>query len=291
MIFTGAYVAMVTPFANGTIDDAALRRHTDFLIDNGIDGLVPCGTTGETATLSDEERVRVVHTVVNQAKGRVPVIAGAGSNATAHAVHLSQKMKVAGATALLHVTPYYNKPTQEGLFRHFSAVATATDLPIIVYNVPGRTSVDMQAETILRLAQSCPTIIGDKECMGPERVKTLRAGAAPNFSIFSGEDSQSVYLYHLGANGTISVTGNVVPQLVAGAWDAATAGDWKTAESIQEKLQPLNQVLFIETNPIPVKTALALMGHMREEFRLPLCEMGATTRTQLQKTLHHYNLC
>lgn len=291
MTLQGAYVAMVTPFANGAIDDAALRRHTDFLIENGIDGLVPCGTTGETATLSDDERAQVVRIVVDQCKGRVPVVAGAGSNATAHAVRLSQKMKEAGATALLHVTPYYNKPTQEGLFRHFSAIASATDLPIIVYNVPGRTSVDMQAETILRLAKSCPTIIGDKECMGPERVKTLRTGAAKNFSIFSGEDAQNVELYRLGANGTISVAGNVAPQLVAAAWDAAAKGDWNTAESIQEKLQPLNQVLFIETNPIPVKTALAMMGRACEEFRLPLCEMGAATRAQLQKTLNQYHLC
>lgn len=291
MTFQGAYVAIVTPFQNGSIDEPALRRHVDFMIDNGIDGLVPCGTTGETATLSDDERAQVVRIVVNQTRGRVPVVAGAGSNATAHAVHLSKKMKEAGATGLLHVTPYYNKPTQEGLFRHFSAVAAATDLPIIVYNVPGRTSVDMQAETILRLIKSCPTIVGDKECMGPDRVKTLRTHVAKNFSIFSGEDAQNMELFHLGANGAISVTGNVAPALLAQAWDAAAQGDWKTADSIQEKLQSLNQALFIETNPIPVKTALAIMGHMREEFRLPLCEMGAATRTQLEKTLRQYNLC
>lgn len=291
MIFQGAYVAIVTPFENGAIDEKALRRHVDFMIDNGIDGLVPCGTTGETATLSDDERVQVVRVVVDQTKDRVPVVAGAGSNNTAHAVSLSKRMKETGATGLLQVTPFYNKPTQEGLLRHYSAIAAATDLPIIVYNVPGRTSVDMQAETILRLAKECPTIVGDKECMGPERVKALREGASKNFTIMSGEDAQNVTLYRLGANGTISVAGNVAPALVAQAWDAAAKGDWQTAETVQEKLHPLNQVLFIETNPLPVKTALALMGHMLEEFRLPLCEMGTTAREQLQKTLHQYNLC
>lgn len=291
MILQGAFVAIVTPFDNGAVDEKALRRHVDFMIDNGIDGIVPCGTTGEAVTLSDDEKVAVVRITKSQVRGRVPIIAGAGSNATAHAVHLSKLMKEVGVDALLHVTPYYNKPTQEGLFQHFSAVAKATDLPVILYNVPGRTAVDMQAETVARLAKTCPTIVGDKECAGIDRVKTIRETLGKSFQIFSGEDALNAELYSKGANGAISVAGNVAPQLVSQVWDAAAAGNWDEAVALQEKLQALNQILFIESNPIPVKTALAMMGHMREEFRLPLCEMRPDTRDQLQKVLHHYNLC
>ncbi len=291
MIFQGAYVAMVTPFENGMIDERAIRRHVDFLIDNGINGLVPCGTTGESVTLSDDEKVAVVRITKSQARGRVPVIAGAGSNNTVHAVHLSKLMKETGADALLHVTPYYNKPTQEGLFRHFSAVASATDLSVILYNIPGRTAVDMQAETVARLARACPTIVGDKECAGVERVTTIRETLGKTFRIFSGEDALNADLYRAGANGAISVTGNIAPQLVSQVWCAANAGNWDEAAALQDKLQALNRILFSETSPIPVKTALAMMGHMREEFRLPLCEMRSDTREQLQRTLQHYNLC
>lgn len=291
MTLQGSFVAIVTPFENGAIDEKSLRRHIDFMIDNGIDGLVPCGTTGEAVTLSDDEKVAVVRITKSAVRGRVPVIAGAGSNSTAHAVHLSKLMKEVGVDALLHVTPYYNKPTQEGLFQHFSAIAKATDLPVILYNVPGRTGVDMQAETVARLAKACSTIIGDKECAGVDRVKTIRKTLGDSFRIFSGEDALNAELYRAGANGAISVAGNVAPQLVAQVWDAAAAGKWDEALATQEKLQALNKILFIESNPIPVKTALAMMGHMREEFRLPLCEMNPGTRDQLQKTLHHYNLC
>lgn len=291
MTLQGAFVAIVTPFENGAIDEKSLRRHVDFMIDNGIDGLVPCGTTGESITLSDDEKVEVVRITKSQVRGRVSVIAGAGSNATAHAVHLSKLMKEVGIDALLHVTPYYNKPTQEGLFQHFSAVAKATDLPVILYNVPGRTAVDMQAETVIRLARSCPTINGDKECAGVERVKMIREALGPSFRIFSGEDALNADLYQAGANGCISVTGNVAPQLVAEVWDAAALGKWDEAAVLQNKLQALNKILFIETSPIPVKTALAMMGRVREEFRLPLCEMCPSNRAQLHEILHHYNLC
>lgn len=290
MTLQGAFVAIVTPFENGAIDEKALRRHVDFMIDNGIDGVVPCGTTGEAVALSDDEKVAVVRITKSQVRGRVPVVAGAGSNATAHAVHLSKLMKEVGVDALLHVTPYYNKPTQEGLFQHFSAVANATDLPVILYNVPGRTAVDMQAETVARLAKACPTIIGDKECAGIDRVKTIRSTLGNSFRIFSGEDALNAELYRAGANGCISVAGNVAPQLVAQVWDAANAGNWDEAAALQEKLQALNQILFIESNPIPVKTALAMMGHMREEFRLPLCEMTSENRQNLEATLKLYRM-
>jgi 4-hydroxy-tetrahydrodipicolinate synthase len=190
---------------------------------------------------------------------------------------------------LLHVTPYYNKPTQQGLFLHYEAIAKATPLPIILYNVPGRTGVDLQPETVARLAK-LSNIIAIKECMGVERCKKLRE-LLPKFAIISGEDGLNCEMYQAGAAGTISVTGNVAPQLVSQVWDLASAGKWNEATAVQEKLQPLNKVMFIESNPIPVKTALAMMGRIRDEFRLPMCAMQPDNRAQLEKVLHQLNLC
>ncbi len=289
MTFQGAYVAVVTPFANGVIDEKALCQHIDFLIDNGIDGIVACGTTGEASTLDDAEHIRAVQVCVQHTAKRVPVIGGAGSNDTRHGIELSLELQKVGVDGLLHVTPYYNKPTQEGLFLHYQSIAQATPLPIILYNVPGRTSVDMQPETVARLSE-ISNIVAIKECMGVERCKKLRT-VAPNLTVISGEDGLNWEMYQAGAKGTISVTGNVAPQMVSQVWDLASSGKWDEAAAVQEKLQPLNKVLFIESNPIPVKTALAMMGRMKEEFRLPLCKMGTVTREQLQKTLHQYTLC
>lgn len=289
MTFQGAFVAIVTPFANGAIDEKSLRNHVDFMIDNGIDGIVVCGTTGEASTLNDEEHLHAVRTCVQHVAKRVPVIGGAGSNDTRHGVELSRALHEAGVDGLLHVTPYYNKPTQQGLFLHYEAIANATPLPIILYNVPGRTGVDMQPETVAKLTQFS-NIVAIKECMGVERCKKLRT-LLPQFTVISGEDGLNLEMYQAGARGTISVSGNVAPQLISQVWDLADAGKWAEAAAVQEKLQPLNKVLFIESNPIPVKTALAMMGRIREEFRLPMCAMQPDTRDQLQKTLHHYGLC
>lgn len=289
MNLQGAYVAIVTPFSNGAIDEKALCRHIDFLIDNGIDGIVACGTTGEASTLNDNEHIRVVEICVKHTARRVPVVGSAGSNDTRHGVELSEELRKVGVDALLHVTPYYNKPTQQGLFLHYEAIAKSTPLPIILYNVPGRTGVDLQPETVARLAK-LPNIIAIKECMGVERCKKLRE-LLPKFTVISGEDGLNCEMYQAGAQGTISVTGNAAPQLVSQVWDLASDGKWNEAAAVQEKLQPLNKVMFIESNPIPVKTALAIMGRIREEFRLPMCAMQPSNRDQLEKVLHQLNLC
>lgn len=289
MTFQGAYVAIVTPFADGTIDEPALRRHIDFMIENGIDGIVSCGTTGEASTLNDTEHIQAVRIAVQHVAGRVPVIGGAGSNDTRHAIEMSQALQKVGVDGLLLATPYYNKPPQQGLFLHYQAIAKSTPLPIILYNVPGRTAVDMLPETVARLAE-LPNIVAIKECMGVDRCRTLRQ-LAPQLTVISGEDALNFEMVQAGAKGCISVTGNVAPKQVAQVWDLFAAGKVAEAAAAQEELQALNKILFIESNPIPVKTALALMGRMRAEFRLPLCEMRAETLAQLQKTLHHYTLC
>jgi 4-hydroxy-tetrahydrodipicolinate synthase len=289
MTIHGAYVAVVTPFQNGSIDEPAFRRHIDFLIEQGIDGIVACGTTGEASTLNDEEHVHVVKLCVAHVAGRVPVLGGAGSNDTRHGVEMSKALEAVGVDGLLHVTPYYNKPSQQGLFLHYQTIAAATPLPVILYNVPGRTGVDLQPETASRLSE-IPTIVAIKECMGVERCKKLRE-LAPQLTVISGEDALNFEMYRAGARGAISVTGNVAPYLVSKVWDLFSAGKTAEAAAAQEHLQLLNKTLFIESNPMPVKTALAMMGRMHEEFRLPMCEMRRDTRAQLAECLKSYNLC
>lgn len=276
--------ALVSPFRDGRVDEQALRGLVDWQITCGVHALVPCGTTGEAPCLTDEEHERVVRIVVEQASGRVPVIAGASSNSTEKAIKLAKQAKWAGADATLQVTPYYNKPTQEGLFAHFQTIATAVDLPMILYNVPGRTSVNLEPATTLRLAK-IPNIIGIKEASGKlSQIEAIIKEAPDGFDIFSGDDALNTDIYALGGKGTISVTANIVPQLVAKVWNL-----WQTAReealALQEKLQPLNRVLFIETNPIPVKTALAIMGKCREEFRLPMTAMNPQNRSRLEMVL------
>jgi 4-hydroxy-tetrahydrodipicolinate synthase len=290
MIFHGAMTAIVTPFRDGRVDESALRALIDWQIAQGVDVLVPCGTTGESATLSYEECDRVVRIAVEQAGGRVPVLAGAGSNATANAIRLAKQAKAAGADGMLQVTPYYNKPTPEGLFQHFRAVAEVCDLPMVLYNVPGRTAVNMLPETVLRLA-SIESIVGIKEASGNlDQIRALIAEAPRDFSVFSGDDAQNLDIYRAGGRGTISVAANVAPGRVAAVWDAFAAGRAEDAARLHEELTPLNRAMFLETNPIPAKTALALMGRCREEFRLPLTPMSEEHREELKRTLREYNI-
>ncbi len=281
MTFEGAMTAIVTPFRDGKLDEEALREHIRWQIASGIDGIIVCGTTGEAATMDIAERTRAVHIAVEEAAGRVPIIAGTGSNATQTTIESSRQAVEAGADALLIVTPYYNKPTQEGLYQHYRAVAETVSAPIILYNVPGRTACNMLAETTLRLAE-VDAIVGIKEASGDlEQIRTICTDAPEGFVLLSGEDAQNEAIYRLGGRGCISVTANVVPDRVAQVWRTHIEGEGDRAQALQEKLVELNRAMFFETNPIPVKTALALMGRMAEEFRLPLTPMGEENREKL----------
>ncbi len=288
--FSGAMTAIVTPFRSGRVDEESLRELVDWQIGEGIAALVPCGTTGEAATLSDVERERVISVVVKQARGRVPVIAGAGSNNTVQAIVLARLAKAAGADGHLQVCPYYNKPTQEGLFKHFEAIAKAVDLPMILYNVPGRTAVNMEPRTTLRLA-AIDAIVGIKEASGKlEQVSAITAEAPDGFAVLSGEDAQNLDIYKAGGRGCISVTANVVPSQVTKVWRQFEAGGASDAQRTQDEIQPLNEAMFFETNPIPVKTALAMMGRIHDEFRLPLTPMSEANRTRLADVLKRYGV-
>lgn len=289
-MFTGVLPALITPFRNGTVDEAAFRQHVEWVIAEGVHGVVPCGTTGEAGALSSEEYRRVLTMAVEVARGRVPVIAGAGANITAKAVALSQLCAECGVDGLLHVTPYYNKPTQEGLRLHFTAIAESTTLPIILYNVPGRTGVNLLPATVMALAK-LPNIVGlkDAAALMPQSQEHLRS-VPDDFALLSGDDDSNYPLYAIGYRGAISVTANVAPKKVAACWNAHAAGDAATAARLHEELRVLNKAMFLEPNPIPVKTALALMGRCAEEWRLPLCAMSSDTRAQLGATLKREEL-
>ena len=287
-MFTGTYTALVTPFTtNGAIDEQRLRELVEAQIRNGIDGVVPCGTTGESPTLSHEEHDRVVALVVKFVAGRCKVIAGTGSNATDEAIALTKHAKQAGADASLQVAPYYNKPTQAGLYAHFRAIAEATQLPMIIYNIPGRCGVDVANDTIVKLHRDLPKlVVGLKEATGQvDRVSQLRQVVDREFSILSGDDSLTLPMMSVGAQGVISVASNVMPREVTDLTHAALQGEFVKAGQIHAKLFPLFKDLFIETNPIPVKAALALMGQIAETYRLPLVPMAENNRAQLRKTL------
>ena len=278
-------VALITPFEHGKVDEKALRALIDWQIQSGTDALVPCGTTGEMPTLNYEEHERVVAITVEQAAGRVPVLAGAGSNSTENAIKLTKQAKRAGAQGTLQVTPYYNKPTQEGLYQHFVAIAKAVDLPMVLYNVPGRTAIYLEVATTLKLAK-IDNIVGIKEASGKlEQVDQIVRDTPPNFGVYSGDDPLNAQIYMLKGKGTISVTANIAPERVAKIWDDFSKGNKKQALLEHENLQTLNKILFIETNPIPVKTALALMGKCKEEFRLPLCPMNENNKAKLKESL------
>jgi 4-hydroxy-tetrahydrodipicolinate synthase len=284
-MFHGAIVAIVTPFRNGKLDVPALKRLVDFQIRSGTDGIVPCGTTGESATLTYEEHERVIDLVLEAADGRVPVIAGTGSNNTKEAVLLTRYAKKAGANGALVITPYYNKPTQAGLSAHFREVAASADIPIILYNVPSRTGVNMAAETVAALSE-VRNIVGVKEASGNlAQVCDILHMTPRTFCVLSGDDGLYFPMLALGAKGVISVVSNVAPAEMAEIYDAFVLGEVARAREIHFRLWPLMKALFIETNPIPAKTALAMMGKIREEFRLPLCAMSAPNRKALSKVL------
>ena len=289
MLFHGVMTALVTPFQNGAFDEKSYRNLIELQIQSGIHGLIPLGTTGESPCVSYEEHFRIVSVCVDQAKGRVPVIAGAGSNSTQNALKLTEQAKKAGADAALHVTPYYNKPTQEGLFLHYKTIAESVDLPVFLYNVPSRTSVTMTAETTLRLAQ-IKNIAGTKETADMARIEAILKERPKCFLVLSGDDPMNTDVYDRGGNGAISVVSNVIPETASKIWNLHQKGDRANAADLQETLKELHQILFIETNPIPVKTALHLMGKCTEEFRLPLCKMGDKNREELKRILKNYKL-
>ena len=289
-MFKGSMVAIVTPFRNGKLDEKALGDLIEFHIKNGTDVIVPCGTTGESATLSHEEQHRVVELTIKTVNKRVPVIAGAGSNSTDESLELTKFAKKAGADGVLLITPYYNKPTQEGLFRHFKKIADSVDIPIILYNVPGRTGVNMLPATVARLRE-VKNIVGLKEATGDmKQVSEIIRLCGRDFDVISGDDFTTLPLLCLGGVGGISVTANVAPADCAGMVDAFFAGKMQEALTFHYKLEPLHNAMFIETNPIPAKTSLALMGKIAEEFRLPLCPMADANKEKLRKALKDYGL-
>jgi 4-hydroxy-tetrahydrodipicolinate synthase len=287
-MFSGAIVAIVTPFSNGKVDEKAFRNLINFLIDGGISGIVPCGTTGESATLTHQEHERVIDITVEEVGKRVPVIAGTGSNSTDEAIRLTKHAKVAGADAALLITPYYNKPTQKGLYEHYKAVASACDIPLVLYNVPGRTGVNMGAETVIELSK-IDTIVGVKEASGDlVKCSQIARDTPEDFCLLSGEDALNLPILCVGGSGAISVTANILPGKLSAMITAWTKGDTKAARAIHLEMLDINNVMFIETNPIPVKTALAMMGKIREEFKLPLCPMTEGNRKKLAEVLKRY---
>lgn len=291
MIFSGAMTALVTPFKANAIDEEAYRAFIEWQISEGIHGLVPCGTTGESATLTHAEHERVIEICIDQAAGRVPVLAGAGSNNTAEAISLTKFAKNAGADGALLITPYYNKPTQQGLYDHFSAVAKAVDIPIVPYNVPGRTGCNMLTPVVSRLAKEFSNIVAIKEATGSMiQGSELLDECPPRFSVLSGDDLTAFPLMALGGKGVISVTSNIAPASVVKMCNAVMAGDMPGAQELHRQLFRLSQAMFLVSNPIPVKTSLALMGKMSDEMRLPLCPMDAENTEKLKKVLIEHGL-
>lgn len=287
-MFKGTFVAMVTPFRHGKVDEKGLRRQVDFLIGEGVEGLVPCGSTGEAATLNHDEQKRIISVVVEQAKRRTVVIAGTGSNSTEEAIDLTRYAKKAGADGALLITPYYNKPTPEGQYRHFAAVAKSANIPIVLYNIPGRTGVNVSPATIARLAK-IENIIAVKESSGSmDQVSQIRQLC--DITVLSGDDSLTLPMMAIGATGVISVVANILPNETAQMVCAFLQEDTQTAQKLHYRLLSLAQVLFIETNPIPVKTALALMRKINLEFRLPLCPMQPENEAKLKKVMKDYKL-
>ncbi len=284
-MFTGSLIAIVTPFRNGKVDERALGDLIEFQIANGTDGIVPCGTTGESATLSHAEHDRVVAFTVEAVKRRVPVIAGTGSNSTEEAIKLTKHAKAVGADGALLITPYYNKPTQEGLFRHYKAVAEAVDLPLVLYNIPSRTGVNMAAATVARLVAS-RNVVAIKEGSGSvQQASDIIQLCGDRITVLAGDDALTLPMMALGGKGVITVTANIAPKEMAGLVDAALANRWDEARRLHYMLSPLFAALFFETNPIPVKEALGMMGRIDPELRLPLCPMASDTRDRLTRVL------
>jgi len=283
--FPGTLTALITPFADGKIDAAAVERIVDDQIANGSNGLVPCGSTGESATLSHDEHIEVIKLVVARAKGRVPVVAGTGSNSTAEAIRLTEAAKRAGADAALLISPYYNRPTQDGIYQHYRAIAEATRFPLIVYNIPARTGSKIEAPTLARLAQ-LDEVVGLKEATGSlDEVQEVIRLCGDRLAIYCGDDALTLPVVAVGGIGVISVLGNCVPKLWSQAVDAAVRGEWQEARRRHYALLPLMRTLFLETNPTPIKAAMAMLGLCRDELRLPLLPMSEAPRAKLRQAL------
>ncbi|MFN8625714.1 MAG: 4-hydroxy-tetrahydrodipicolinate synthase [Candidatus Binatia bacterium] len=289
-MFSGSMTAVITPFRDGRIDAEAFERLLELQIEHGTSAIVPCGSTGESATLTHQEHAEVVRLAVNIVHGRVPIIAGTGSNSTSEAIALTQAARDAGATAALLISPYYNKPTQEGIYQHYRTVAERARFPLIVYNIPGRTASKIDATTIARLAE-LDAIIGLKDATGSlDEVQEVIRLCGDRIEVYSGDDSLTLPIMAVGGVGVISVVANVVPQHSADMVGACRKGDWETARRLHYRLLPLVRALFFETNPIPVKAALALMGLCRDELRLPLLPMTDTPRAKLRAIMADYGL-
>jgi len=285
-MLTGTYTAIVTPFRDGKLDVEALRRLIDRQIKGGVDGIVPVGTTGESPTLNYEEHIEVIALSVKFAAGKIKVMAGSGGNSTSEAVYLTRESEKVGADSTLQVAPYYNKPTQEGLYQHFLEVSHATRLPVILYSVPSRCGVEIGVETVRRLAAATPRVVGIKEAGGnSDRVSQLRAALGHRFAILSGDDSLTLPFMAVGAHGVVSVASNIIPKETSQMVRACARGDFAAARKIHDRYYPLFKDLFIESNPGPVKAAAAMLGQMKEEYRLPLAPLSATNRAILKSTL------
>ena len=290
MKFAGSMVALVTPFRNGEVDESALTRLVDWHAESGTSALVPCGTTGESATLSHEEHDRVIELTVQAARGRIPVIAGTGSNNTKEAIRLTQHAKAAGADAALVISPYYNKPTQRGLYLHFKAVAEAVNLPIMIYNIASRTAVNIEPETFAQLS-SIKNIVAVKESSGNlEQMSRILQLTGGKLTLISGDDSLTLPVMAIGGTGVISVAANIVPRDVAGLVKAFQAGRNDEALHYHQRLLPLVRALFLETNPIPVKTAMGMLGRLSPELRLPMCDMSEANAARLKTALEEYGV-
>lgn len=289
-LFKGSFVALITPFANGKVDEKAFQDLVDWQIKEGTDGFVPTGTTGESPTLSHDEHKRVVELCLEVAKGKVPVMAGTGSNNTAEAIDLTQHAKEAGADAVLVVTPYYNKPTQEGLYQHFKAIHDEVDIPIVIYNIPPRSVIDMSVETMARLAE-LPNIVGVKDATADlvRPIKT-RLAIGPDFTQMSGEDASIVPYLSQGGHGCISVSANVAPRPLAEMHDAWADGDWDTVREINDRLTPLHDALFCEASPGPVKYAASLLGLCEPTARLPIYEIADSSKKRVEDAMRHAGL-
>jgi 4-hydroxy-tetrahydrodipicolinate synthase len=288
--FRGSFTALVTPFKNGSLDEAAFRSLVNWQISEGTNGLVPVGTTGESPTLSHDEHKKVVEWCIEEAKGRVPVVAGAGSNSTKEAIELAQHAEKAGANAVLVVTPYYNKPTQEGMYQHFKAINDAIGIPIIIYNIPARSVIDMSVDTMKRLFE-LDNIAGVKDATANVvRVSQQRAAMGEGFNQLSGEDATALGFMAHGGHGCISVTSNVAPRLCAEFQSACLKGDYKAALKLQDKLMPLHTALFIETNPAPAKYALSLLGKCADTVRLPMVRLAEPTKAAVRQAMVHAGL-
>jgi 4-hydroxy-tetrahydrodipicolinate synthase len=286
MNFTGTYTAIVTPFKNGQLDETALARLIKYQIKGGVEGIVPVGTTGESPTVDNGEHIRIIEISVKLAAGKIKVLAGTGANATSEAIELTKAAEAVGADGSLQVAPYYNRPSQDGLYQHFRAIAKSTNLPIVLYSIPGRCGVEIAVDTVKRLAQECSNVIGIKEAGGScDRVSQLRAVLGPKFNILSGDDSLTLPFMAVGADGVISVASNLIPREVSQMVRAFAQGEPVKALRLHAKFYSLFKDLFVETNPVPVKAALAMQGFLEEEYRLPLVAMTESNRAKLKATL------